>query len=201
MEGQRRVLQQRVEIIAIDRRIDQTPERVGGPEQQQQKADTKQSMHAESDIAQAQTARISLAVQTATTQGNRRAEDGEHHDPEQKRAFVITPAASDLVQQGLGGMAVLHHSDDREIRSQKQIDQPEKGSSDQPGLHPGGPARHGGCRLPTDRIMLYTITQQQQPGHCLYNSRGQCQHEGEMAQFGNHQRLPSISVSVRCCGP
>jgi hypothetical protein len=86
-----RVLQQRVQVAAVQRRRHQALERVGGQQHEQQEADaTSPSRRARAPPCQRQ---------RAPTAGDRGGPAGEHEDPQQHRAFVAAPGGGHAVGQ------------------------------------------------------------------------------------------------------
>ena len=101
MEGQPRVLEQWVEIGAVQRRRRQPREGIGGGRQKQQKADPDQPLHPQHTGPQRRR-------QGHTEKGDGGAEQSQDQHPQQHRALVIAPDAGHLVQHrhrrmGIGG--------------------------------------------------------------------------------------------------
>ncbi len=65
--------------------------------------------------------------QVAPEPGRHRPEERQDQHPEQHRAFVIPPGAGDLVEHRLGGMRVLDHQPQREIRGDEGMHQRREG--------------------------------------------------------------------------
>jgi hypothetical protein len=149
VEGQARVLQQRVEVLAVRRRRPDPLERVRGEQGKQQEADADQALDGEHPGAQPRR-------QIASEQRHRRAEQRQDQDPQQQRSLVVAPHARHLVEHGFQRVRILHHVGDREIRGHEGVHQRQEGDQHEQQLgasgglrqlHPGGiAARRAGQR-------------------------------------------------------
>ena len=63
--------------------------------------------------------------------GDERAEDRENEDPQQHRAFVVSPDAGDLVDRGHRAVRILGDVENRKIRGQMRVDERGEGERDQ----------------------------------------------------------------------
>ena len=120
MEGQARVLQQRVEAVAFDRHRHEPLERVRGEEQEGVEAEPDHRLRGQGRDQ-------GPLRQPPLEQGDAGAGNGEHRHPEQHRAFVIPPRAGELVEPGLLGMAVRRDQLHRKVGAQEQPDQRQEG--------------------------------------------------------------------------
>ncbi len=145
MEGEARVLQERVEVVAVQRRVGQPQERVRGEQQEHQERDRDAGLHAQHQ-------RLEALWQRPAPDRHGGPEDRQDQHPQQQRALVVPPDARDLVDHRLGGMRVGGHQLDREIRGHEGPGQRPEGQRHQPRLpqrrrtghgHPVRPALSG----------------------------------------------------------
>ena len=116
VEGQARVLQQRVEAPALRRRRVEPRERVRGEQQEGVEAEAQRRLRAEAGDQH-------LLADAPLEQGQGRARQRQHRHPQQHRAFVISPRAGELVEPGLGAVAVGGDQCDAEVGAQEDRDQ------------------------------------------------------------------------------
>ena len=172
MEGEARVLQQRVQVRAIDGGRVEPDEGVGRQYDEQREDGTDEPLHA-------QHARFEAVRQIAAEGRNAAAEDGQDEDPQQHGAFMVPPDAGDLVDHRLGGMAVLINVDDREIGRDEGVGQRREGSGEQDKLQACGT---GGHRHQAGIVQLRAV----QTEGCLGEGNRHGEHENEMAKLGDH---------------
>ena len=99
MEGQCRILQDRVEAIAFDGRRVDAQERVGGEHDEEQEGEADRALYRHHAGAQ-------FKRQVLTEERHGSTVESEDQHPEQHRAFVVSPYAADLVEQRLGRMRI-----------------------------------------------------------------------------------------------
>ena len=176
MEGERRVLQQRIEAIPFDRRRIEAQEGIGAGDDEQKKGGADRSLDR-------QDARFELKRQIVAEQGDCRAEQREDQHPQHHRAFMVPPDARNLVEQRLRRMRVLPDIGEREIRRHIGMHQRQEGDDDQRKL------RQGGGRRDTHQsaIALGRAVERHQE---LHQRRRQRQDEREMAGLGDHGPAP-----------
>ena len=127
--------------------------------------------------------------------GDRAAAQREDQAPQQDGALVVPPGAGDLVDQRLQAVGVLHHVGDGEVVHHRAPDQAAIGGRQRDeladrerrrGLHQPGVAR--------------VRTQQRQ--HRLRAGEDNGKRQGEVAQFGDHDRgLMAFQVAAGGGGP
>ncbi|GAB5377817.1 MAG: hypothetical protein AcusKO_42790 [Acuticoccus sp.] len=92
VERQTDVLQQRVEILAVERRWEDPLERVRGEQHERQEADADPRLNAQSSRFQRQ-------WDVRPEQRDRSTEDSKDECPKQQRTFVASPRSCDLEDQ------------------------------------------------------------------------------------------------------
>ena len=92
MESEAGILQNRVEVAAFERRIDNPQERIRGREDEKLKGGGDPGLHGKGIGFQ-------LHRQITAEGGNQRAEQGEDEDPQHHRAFVVSPDAGEAIHQ------------------------------------------------------------------------------------------------------
>ena len=92
MEGEAGVLQDRIEIAALERRVGNAQERIRGGEDEEMEGRGDPGLDGE---------RIGLEHrrQIVAEGGDQRAEQGEDEDPQHHRAFVVSPHAGEPVHE------------------------------------------------------------------------------------------------------
>ena len=108
MNGERRILQDRVQAPALDRSRVKPVERVGGQQDKQQEGHRDRALHGNH-------AGLEAGRQVATEYGHSRTEDRQDQHPQHHRAFMVPPYARDLVDQRLVGMGVHVNVLDRKV--------------------------------------------------------------------------------------
>ena len=172
MEGEARVLQQRVEVLPVRRRGREACERVGGEEGE---ADEGADHHG----LDPQHARAERRRQVPVQHRHQTAEDRQGDDPEQHGALMVPPHAGDPIDQRQGGVAVLEHVLDAEVRGDVRPGQRAEGERGQGG--------QGHRRRPGDRYgvgVAAVAAPEARP--CLDQGHQEGQHQGVVAQFDNH---------------
>ena len=171
MEGERRVLQQRVQRIALERGRIQPLERVGGKDGEGEEHHAEQALrgHGRGLEPERQAARAR----------QERAEPGQDQTPQHQRALVAAPGRGDLVEHRLVGVAVGRDIGDREVGGRERLDQGGKGQGHGGRAGPGRALRGTGQHR--------TAAQAAGDGHArLQCGQRQGQDQGEGAQFNSH---------------
>ena len=186
VEGEARVLQDRVEAVAVERRRVEPQERVGGEQHEGQEADADQPLHARAPGPGTMGGRLRPKAATAA------AEQRQDPDPEDQRALVIAPGAADLVEHRLQRMRVLGDVVDREVRRDVAVHQRGEGQRDEQELRAGGglarrrSASGRGARRPISGSVPCTSAMPKR------------QHQRVVAELGDHGvfGLPALVVPV-----
>ena len=179
MNREARILQDRVEIAALERRVGDAQERVGGQQDEEKEGDRDPGLHAEH-------VGLEPRRQIAAEQRDQRAEQRQDQHPQQHRAFVIPPHAGDLVDQRLERMGVLEHVDDREIRAQVAGDQRAERERDESELRERG--------RPGDAHEHRIVAARADDRHAgLHERQAQREHQSVMAELGDHRGAPALA--------
>ena len=99
MEDEARVLQQRIQAVAIDGRLDQPLERVRGQQCEQQETDCDHTLHRQHPGAK-------RGWHVAAAYCHKHAEYDQNQNPEQQRPFMVAPRRCQLIEERLGGMRI-----------------------------------------------------------------------------------------------
>jgi hypothetical protein len=116
MEGEAGVLQQRVHVLAVQRRRPDAQERVALDQPEQGEAAGRGAQHADHPRPQA-------GRQAAAEHRDRTAANRQDQAPQQDRALVVAPGSADLVDQRLQAVAVGGDVLHREIVHHRAGDQ------------------------------------------------------------------------------
>ncbi len=114
VEDHARVLQQRIEIVAIAGRRDQPRKRIRREQRERDDAcadDAENAEHAAGKL---------LRLRAATRRDGHRP-DREHGDPQQHRAFVPAPSSRCLVEHGQGRVRMQRDEADAEVVCQQCV--------------------------------------------------------------------------------
>ncbi len=185
VEGERRVLQQRVQVASVNRGRYEPLERARGEQDEQQEADANDAEHA--DYA-GRVARGQAAAESADQHGPARQREG----PEQQRTLVRAPYRGEAIERGQLGVRVVGDVLDREVvlverpaqrREGQRHEHPLSGDGRPRSLHPA-PVAHVGAGKTEPRL-----------GDC----QQQRHDEREKPQFYDHSILPR-RVALRCPG-
>ncbi len=172
MDGEAGILQNRIQVAALERRIDDAQERVRSGENEQIEGNRNQGLHAQH--VGAQTGR-----QIAAEQRDQSSEHAEDEDPQQHRALMVSPHAGDLVDQRLGGVRILEHIDHGEIRPHVAGHQRAEGDGKEAELRNSSGTSNGH----EHGIILVRANGR----HAGLNERHyQREHERVMAELGDH---------------
>ena len=175
MERQAGVLQQRVEILAVERRLGQPQERVRGEDDETQKRHPDHRLNA-------QHPRLESGRKPCPEPRRRRTKTRQDQHPQEHRAFVIAPDTRHLVKQRLQGVRVKHHQAQRKIRCDKGIGERREGKAQTQELGRRGRRGHRHPAAPS-------LLRPDQRNHRLQRGNRHRKDQGEMAEFRNHPRI------------
>ena len=108
MDREAGILQDRIEVAALERRVGEARERIRCCEDEQQERRTDPALHAECAGAQ-------CLRHDAREQRDRGPAERQDENPQKHRAFVISPNATDFVDERLCRMRILVDVCEREI--------------------------------------------------------------------------------------
>ncbi len=182
MEGEARILEQRVHAAPFHGRGPETLERIAHREREEEEADRGRPQHRDHPGPQ-------QGGKASAEEPDRRAANGEDEAPEQDRALVIAPHAGDLVEERLGALTVLGDVEDREIGDDAAPLERTEGEQQGEELPLGERRRRGEQALIAPR-------RADQREHRLGQRQGGGKGEGEMAEFGDHPPPLRSSPSV-----
>ena len=124
MEGERRVLQNRVQAVALDRWRIKPPERIRRQHDEGQEGKADRALNR-------QHPRPQLQRQITAEDCHGAAIYSQNQYPQNHRAFMVSPYATDLVKQRLGRMRICSDILYREIRDDVGVCQNRKGKGDE----------------------------------------------------------------------
>jgi hypothetical protein len=135
MKGETRILEDRIEIAALERRIGETHERIRRGKNEQLKGGGNPRLHPE---------RVCLERrrQIAAEGRNQRPEQSENEHPQHHRAFVVPPDAGEPVDQRHRRVGILVDVEHREVRGDVAHREGAKGDGDEGELRQRDGARH-----------------------------------------------------------
>ena len=181
MKGQTGVLQQGVQVIAIQRRVGQTQERVRGEEHKGQERHTDHALHGQNPRLQRGRKVVAKPHRTSSKQ-----RQGQR--PQEQTALMVAPHAGNLVQHRLVGVRIQRDKPQGKVRHHKGIGQRGKGCGDQDQLHKRCRFRQGHQPTVAPRGAV-----QGQCGLHERNRKGKDQRK--MAQFDDHRHSPISTVA------
>ena len=176
MDGEADILQDRVEVLALDRRFGKAQKRVRCRQDEGEKGRADPALHG-------QHVGLERLRQIAAEGRDRRAEQRQDQRPEQHGAFVIAPDAGELVDQRLFRMGVLDHVEKREVGNQISIGERRKGDGDEQELH------HRSARRHRHRAGRVTAKETHHRQDRLGDGDRQGQNQGKVAEFYDHAAL------------
>ncbi|MGY3360318.1 hypothetical protein ACVWZK_006981 [Bradyrhizobium sp. GM0.4] len=135
MHGETDVLKHRIEIASLDRRVGDAQERVGGHQDEEIEGAGDPRLYGQHVRAQRQR-------QIVAEGRDQSAEQREDRHPQEHRAFMVSPHASDLVEQRLHGVGILVDVDDGEVRLHVQHHKRDERRTDEQKLRQRSGARH-----------------------------------------------------------
>ena len=184
MEGQRRVLQDRVQAPPVGGCRIETQKRVRGQRHEQQKRQRNRGLHRK-HIG------LERCRKVIAKHGNGGAKHRQDQHPQQHRAFMIAPHTGDFIDQRLGRMRVGFDVGNRKIRRDIGVHQGQKSDEDQNQL------RHR-RRFANSHETRVTHLRAIERHNSLHRCHQQRQNQGKMSEFGNHLVLPfTVSWSRR----
>ena len=172
MRRERRVLEDRIEALAIERRRVEAQERVRGQQHEGEEADPDQGLHREHPCLEG-------GRQVAPEQRDAAAVEREDPDPQHERALVVAPRGGDLVDQRLGGVRVGRDVGDREVGRREGMDQRAEGDGEK---HELAERARAGER---DQAGVAARRAQKRQG-TLDQRQAERQHQGVVADLGDH---------------
>ena len=188
MEGQTRVLQQRVEPAALRRSADdqrvakiEALKRVRGDQQEGVETKCQRRLGAERGH---QRPRLGPPRQDS----KQRACHGQYRYPQEHRAFVVPPRPGQLVDERLGHVAVVEHEQDGKVRARERRHQHGEREQSQRALD------HG------DRAHLAPdLTQHRDHQHELQRRQAGGEPQRRKARFRDHRLsvLPALCSAAR----
>jgi hypothetical protein len=182
MHGQPDVLQHRIEVPALDRRIGDPQKRIRGQEDEEIEGAGDPGLDRKHVRAQRQR-------QIVAEGGDQAAEQRQDRDPEQHRAFVIAPDSGDLVDQRLHRMRILEHVDDREVRGDVQRHQ-----CDERRRHEQQLRERGGARDIHQRQIAPSRAEQRHGG--LDQRQSEREHQRVMSGLRDHRIAPCVGCGA-----
>ena len=183
MDREAGVLQDRIEVAALQRRHGDPQERVRGRENEEIERGRDPCLHGK-DVG------LEPGRQVPAEDRDQGAEHAEDEDPQHHRAFVVPPHAGDLVDERLRRMGILEHVDDGKIRPQVARHQRAEGDRHETELRDRRGRRHAHQR----RVVAARAVQRHAGLHQRQSER---QHERVMAKFGDHWRCLTARAPAR----
>jgi len=176
MEDHARILQQRIEVIAVGWSRQQSAERIRGQQGEGKEADRDHAHHG-------QDAGAKFLAQRAGKADHCRHPSTQHQRPEQQRALVPAPDAAETVVPGQQQVGVRRDILDREIVLQETPGQRGEGSS---GKYKHTERQRAGAGH--QAIVASPGPDQRQDRQ--QQRQDQRQDQGELAELGNHPSSP-----------
>ena len=180
MRRERRVLEDRIEALAIERRRVETQERVRGEQHEGEKTDPDQPLHR-------QDPGLERGRQVGPEQRDGAAVQREDPHPQHERALVIAPRGGDLVDQRLGRVRVGRDVDDREIGRGEGVDQRAERHADEHEL-----AERGGAGERDQTGVAARRAPQRQ--RALHQRQAERQDQGVVTDLDDHGFSPAPAV-------
>ena len=180
MKREARVLEQRIEVVAVERRRVEAEERIRGRQDEDQEADPDQPLDRKHPGTQG-------GGQVAAEQRDQPAVERQDPDPENERALVVAPHAGEFVEQGLRGVGIVRHVRDGKIRHDEGVHQAGERRRNEEELrrHRGPGQRHPG------RVVPLCADQRHQ---ALDDRQREGQDQGVMTDLGDHGAAPFSSA-------
>ena len=184
MEGETRVLKDRIEIAAFKRRVGDADERIRGDENEQLECGSDPGLHGE---------RVGLERrrQVAAETCDQRAKERKDRYPQHHRAFVVAPDAGEPVDQRHRRVGILIDIENRKIGNHVALGKRQESDRHKRELR----QRRRSGETHQQRIIgaraddRHDALDQRQP---------QRQHQGVMAEFGDHFSAPVTGKVARC---
>ena len=172
MEGQSRILKDRVQAIAFDGRRIEAQKRVRGEDDEKQEGQAHRTLNGQNPGAEFQR-------QVVPEDRNGGAIERQNQHPQHHGAFVVSPHAADLVEQRLGGMGVGDNILDREVGHHIGVGQRGEGRGNQDQLQ-----HRRRQRCPHQRLVAAMGAVERNEELVQRHAGGEDQRE--MPDFGNH---------------
>ena len=185
MDGEAGVLQDWIEVASLERRGREPLERVRSQENEGEEGEADQALNGERVGAK-------LRRQRAAEQSDKRAEDRENENPQQHRAFVVSPDAGDLVDRGHRDIRILGDVEDGKVRAEMCVDERGEGDGDQRELEQRRVA-------PDGHKSDVANTRAPERDDCLGERSREREHKGEMADLDNHCVAAVVPSCQRPC--
>ena len=184
MEREAGVLQDRIEIAALERRIGDAQERIRRDQNEQMKGGSDPGLHGE---------RIGLERrrQVGAEQRDERAEECQDRYPQHHRAFVVAPDAGQPIDQRHRRIGILVDIEHREVGSDVAFGKRQKRDGDEDELRQR--RRRGDAH--EHRIVGPRADDRHD---ALDQRQTERQHQGVMAEFRNHLFAPVTGIAARC---
>ncbi len=186
MEGERRVLQHRVQPLPVERRRVETGEGIRGDDDEEEEGHADRALYGE-HIG------LKLPRQVGAEGRDRGAEQRQDQHPQHHGAFVVPPQARDLVEERLRRVGVAPDILDREVRGNIGRHQRDEGDGDQDELE----LRGGSC----DRHKLWIAhAGADQRQHHLHDGDAKGEDQRVVTGLGNHLLSRSASAQFTLPG-
>ncbi len=130
MDGEPRILQNWIEIPALDRSIRNSGKGIGGQQNEQDKGRGNPGLHSQNGCGQ-------IFRHAAREQGDQSAEQDEDENPQKHRAFVVSPHTGYLVDERLIRMGVFENIENRKVGCEIGPGQRDIGKRDKQALYDG----------------------------------------------------------------
>ena len=176
------VLQDRVEVAPLGRRLRDAQERVRGDQDEEIERAGDPGLHGEHVGAQ-------CVRQVSSEQRDQRAEDAQDQHPQQHRAFVIAPHAGELVDERHRRVRILEHVQHREIGADvSRGERAERGRRE-------GELRERGRAGDTHQGRVVRARAPQRHRRLDQRERER-QHQRVVAELGDHFFAPGAAASL-----
>ncbi len=182
MDRETEILKDRVQVLPLGRHRLQTQERIGGQEDKKQECDANPCLYGK-HIG------FERFRQVATEDGNKRAKKHQNEQPQQHRAFVVSPHARQLVKRRHQRMGVFPDVANGKIRDGIGPGQCREGQGHQQEHHDG--AERGNIH---QRTVVATRADHRQGGDDQPDSERQ--NQNIVAELVDHFVAPVLSAEA-----
>ena len=183
MKGETRILQDRIEIAALEWRIGNAQERIRGGENEKLKGGCDPGLHRERIGAK-------LRRQIAAERRDQRAEQGQDEHPQHHGALVVAPDAGQAIHQRHRRIRILVDIEHREIGSDVANGECAERQGDKNELRERRRRRHAQQR----RIVIARADNRHRG---LNQRQPKRQHQRVMAELGNHLPASPTGIAAR----
>ena len=187
MDGEPDVLQDGIEVAALDRRRRQAQERIGRGEDEENEGKRDPALNGEDQCLQP-------VGQVGAEGRDKRAEQRQDQNPEEHGALVVPPHAGDLVEQRQLRVRVLGDVEDREVRNDMGLHQRGEGNADEQEQGQRGRCGHRG-QVPV------ALERAVEGDGRLDQRQKQRQHQREVAEFGDHFAAAALAATLSLVSP